>query len=451
MSKEDTTPHVRFHPLAWPVIALSLAAGLSSCARSAAPTSTPLRLSAQQVPDSSFGQGRVVTTDLRSRGGEEAQKIVVMDDGRLIIVAVAGAQIGVARYLPDGAPDATFGTQGHVTLDLGYALGLGVMADGRIVLAGSNDFGSAQNVRVIRLLADGALDPSFGTGGVVTTDLGGSDTAFDLALQPDGRVVVARAYGPLPSSFFALRYTADGQLDPTFGLGGIAQTPMHGFSQPERVRIDSSGRIVLAGMDIIDGSDQRGYAVVARYLADGILDPTFGQSGVSSTYIGQVAGVHAIDIQPDGRIVVGGAGFVGFIVVRLDAQGTPDWTFGGGDGVADAGPDFGGGHAWWLVVRRNGKILMAGTTAHIFSGSTPQDSWGLAQFNPDGSLDTLFGDQGYPDFAVAPGTARDITLQSDGRAVVVGALDQEFPREREQRPERRPRRQGLEIPRSHGP
>lgn len=415
----------RPHPFAWSLLALSLAASLSSCARTAAPLSTTMRLNTQQVPDASFGQGGVVTTDLHGQGSEEAEKVALMADGRIVVAAIVDNRTAVARYLADGTPDTTFGTGGQAVLDLGYSLGLGVLPDGRIVLAGNTQFTAAQDVQVIRLRADGQLDPTFGTGGVSTTDLGGIDTAFDLALQPDGRVVVAaRAYGFPTSSFFAVRYSESGQLDTSFGQNGVVETPLHRSAQSERVRIDALGRIVLAGGDMIDtGLVERGYAVVARYLPSGALDATFGQGGVSSTYLWQGASIHALDLQPDGRIVLGGTGFSGFTVVRLDAQGTPDWTFGGGDGVADAGPDFGGGGAAGLVVRRNGKILVAGTTARAFTSSTLQDSWGLAQFNPDGTLDLGFGDHGLLDVAYAPGPARDIALQPDGRALVVGALD----------------------------
>src|SRR5205823_5199649 len=137
----------------------------------------------------------------------------------------------VARYNADGSLDTTFGSGGTVTTNFGPgatyddADGVAIQSDGKIVVAGTCNRGGSDNVfAVARYNADGSLDSTFGSGGTVTTDfgLGGSDdSAYAVALQPDGKIVAAGAtyLGGVPGDFALARYNPDGTLDSTFGGG----------------------------------------------------------------------------------------------------------------------------------------------------------------------------------------------------------------------------------------
>lgn len=410
------------------LLGLSLALGtlMPGCAPPAAPSGTPRLLTAQQVPDPTFGLNGVVTTDFFDGVQEVPLAIALMPDGRIV---VAGSAQGgfAARYLADGSVDTSFGTGGIVELDdhrvsgpltVHEISGVTVLPTGQTILIGSNHQG--ENL-VMRLLENGQLDPTFGQGGAAVAWTGGFPA--DVVVQQDGRILVAGDN----NGFMITRYTADGQLDSSWGQAGTVTTLLPSPISASRIRVDGSGRVVVAGDGVWQDNT---HVVVVRYLPDGRLDATFGQGGISTIPFLGATSVTGLGIQPDGRIVIGGTlnadwtdGF-GFSVLRLDSQGTPDWTFGGGDGLTNGGPGFGGGSGTSdLIIRRNGKILLSGSTSHVFTEPYVQEAWGLAQFNPDGTLDTTFGDQGRSTYTGARGFGGDLVLQPDGRYVMTGFLD----------------------------
>src|SRR5262249_35006898 len=132
------------------------------------------------------------------------------------------SDLALARYSGRGVLDQTFGSGGLVVTDINSsddrAAALAVQVDGKIVVAGT----AGGDFALIRYQPDGSLDPGFGQGGKVTTDIEGNDVAEGLALQPDGRILVAGYSRQIPGSFVAtlVRYRPDGSLDPSFGQGG---------------------------------------------------------------------------------------------------------------------------------------------------------------------------------------------------------------------------------------
>ncbi len=163
---------------------------------------------------------------------------------------------------------------------------------------GSGDFA------VARYNAGGILDTSFGTGGKVTTNFGGDDRGFSVALQDDGKIVVAGTKFAGGSGDFALaRYNAAGSLDATFGTGGKVTTNFGGYDRGLSVAIQSDGMIVAAGTSPGGGSAD---FALARYNAIGALDTTFGTGGKVTTDFGGNDDVRSVTIQSNGKIVVVG-------------------------------------------------------------------------------------------------------------------------------------------------
>jgi uncharacterized delta-60 repeat protein len=200
------------------------------------------------------------------------------------------------NYLPRGAEDVAVQRDGRI-------VAVGELIDGR-----SNWYFGA-----FRYLPSGELDPSFGSGGWVDTDLGSFDFPHAVALQPDGGIVVAgEGDCPYTSCFVLARYRPDGSLDPGFGEGGIARTPF-GLVRAARafdVSIAADGRIVAAGF-VQKGGDAQdsSHFAVARYLPDGRLDPSFSCDGRATVDFGYGNGVaYAVAHQRGGRIVVAGQG-----------------------------------------------------------------------------------------------------------------------------------------------
>jgi uncharacterized delta-60 repeat protein len=217
--------------------------------------------------DPTFGSGGTVLTSFGPPLSAAAD-VAVQPDGKIIAVGVAGSDFAVARYNADGTLDASFGVGGLVTTDFGgsdQANGLALQPDGKIVVVGLL-FGA---VGVARYNPDGSLDSTFGTGGKVVTDATpGPDPAFDVKVTSTGKIVVGGSTGFYPGGgdFLLLRYNADGSLDSSFGSGGIVTTDFGGADSAFSIGLSTDGKIVAAG--VTNRSDPGDFAV-ARYNADG--------------------------------------------------------------------------------------------------------------------------------------------------------------------------------------
>jgi len=269
--------------------------------------------------------------------------------------------------------------------------------------------------------AAGALDSSFGTGGIVQTNLSGHDRAQEVAIQPDGKLVVAGYVGG-SSNWAVARYNTNGSLDTGFGLNGWVQTDLGGSTEQARaIVIQSNGKIVVAG-DTTAGGNGFNFAL-ARYNANGSLDTAFGNGGIVITDLGpEDDGLWDVALQADGRIVVAGLtrnmpGGGNFAVARYTSFGSLDTTFGSG-GVAVT--DFLGFNdiAFNVVILPNNKIVVAGNALQAIGNG--QD-FGVVRYNPDGSLDQTFGTTGkvMTDFG-GSNEPHALAHQPDGKLVVGG-------------------------------
>src|SRR5439155_1647217 len=257
--------------------------------------------------------------------------------------------------------DPAFGSEGRVLANFGGrdgARALALQANGKIVVAGftSSDFGTLRRFALARYNADGTLDPSFGGGGRVLTNFAGRDEASALALQSDGKIVVAGFSGAGGRQDFAVaRYNPDGSLDPSFGSGGRVLTDFGGDDEAAALALQSDGKIVVTGFSFSDagGSD----IALARYNPDGTLDASFGSGGRVLTDFGLASG---LVLQSDGRIVVAGGGSL----ARYTPDGSLDPSFGAGGRVLT---DF---DAFALALQADGKIVVAGEGSVGFGNDT---------------------------------------------------------------------------------
>ncbi len=313
-----------------------------------------------------------------------------------------------------GDLDPTFGSGGKVTTDFGgneTAWGLAVQPDGKAVVAGTRfDMGPSDDFVLARYTVSGALDPTFDGDGKVTTDFGGrSDGADDVAIQTDGKLVAAGSgFTPVvrPLDFALARYNRDGTLDTTFGDGGKVLTTFapNSIDSATAVVIQSDGKIVAAGHTRAGPS--REFAV-ARYLPNGSLDPSFDGDGLAVTPISRGEDI-AFDlaVQPDGKLIAAGYSSPGgfdLTMVRYNPDGSLDSSF-DGDGILIAPFRPASTYASHVVVQRDGKILTGGA--------------GLARFNSDGSVDRSFGAEGR---AMTDLGLLTPVLQPDGKILGVGS------------------------------
>lgn len=344
--------------------------------------------------DPTFGTaGKVVTPFAGTLSGPAA--LVVQPDGKLVVGAEYQRDFGILRYLPDGSVDATFGTQGAAATNFGADTfdrvnALVLQPDGALVAAGmalgnsaGADFGLA------RYLPDGSLDFAFGVAGRVTTNFDGFyESAAALLLQPDGKLV---AVGGPP--FLLARYHADGSLDAGFGRAGKVSTGFAGGGIGSAGVLQPDGRVIAAGWG------GPGTFLLARYEGNGTLDASFGDAGRVTTVVGGSFVPVAVALQPDGKILAAGgpapgsstSGVVDFLLVRYNADGSLDDTFGAA-GKATTDLFFGSfDHAHAMLLQPDGRILLGGGS---LGSATTAEQFALVRYEPDGSLDATFGVQG---------------------------------------------------------
>jgi uncharacterized delta-60 repeat protein len=357
--------------------------------------------------DPSFGSGGVVTSP--GSQGSPIGGIAVQPDGKIVVVGFGS----LARYLPDGSPDSSFGVGGYVATAISDSDALALQSDGEILLAGatgpvSDSIGS--EFGVARYKPDGSLDASFGTDGIAKTIIpepqgdcsGNSYTAgaSALAVLRGGDILAAGSVGgvdcdPVGWSRFALvRYRSDGSLDSRFGHAGIVQTSfdLKGAPRPldwlGGIAVQPNGRIVAAGSAGYDGHGiDIATMALARYNPNGSLDRTFGTGGKATTnpklfYSG---GPTALQ---QGKILVAGASskkpgtkpeFP--VVARYDASGRLDSAF-GQHGFAATGGDIYEPTA--MLAQNDGKILIAETASY-------QGPSAVVRLLPNGRRDKSFG------------------------------------------------------------
>jgi uncharacterized delta-60 repeat protein len=357
--------------------------------------------------DPNFGSGGKVRTDF---GASEVGWAVAVQRDRKVVVAGHRWDPGphdflLARYTTKGELDRSFDGDGKVATDFGGndgASDVEVQGDGKIVVAGRG----SQDFALGRYRTDGSLDATFGVGGKVLTTFqpGSNDVASAVLLQSDGKIV---AGGSSASEFALARYLADGALDPSFGSGGRVTTPIssandHLFD----LAVQSDGKLVAAGWSFRGGEP---HIALARYDGDGSLDPSFDGDGIVVASF-RSAAAHLL-VQRDGKLLVAGLGEL----TRFTADGSLDRSF-GGDGRAHSGDV----SAFAAAIQPDGKILVIGTVA---PGRFPTGDFGVARLTAEGRLDTTYGRHGSVVTAFSPGSddqALDGVLLPDGKLVVSG-------------------------------
>jgi uncharacterized delta-60 repeat protein len=379
------------------------------------------------------------------------------------------AALCLVRVTARGILDPGFGTNGSVITPLPppknrdsvTVAALLEDASGRAVVVGSRSLwaGLDSNIEVIvaaRFTAAGALDPSFGERGIVTTriDQAAATQALAATLDGEGRLVVAGYNGgrkrtslgsfeDWPIRVILLRYTAGGVLDPSFGTGGIASRVLvpsgsdgqagrdfllydHGRTKTAGVILDRQGRAVVAA------ASEGGPIVLMRYTREGVLDSSFGSAGTVHTPVGKRSGVSSLSWDADGRLLAAGTSDTGAVLLRYSADGALDASF--GDGGIRRTP-IGEGMRVSAVLQEADR--------HVLVVASGNNSVQLARYDRDGRPDQRVGSNGVIsvqlDRRVA--TAAGLAIDDTGTPVVtvasengmfflrfnrVGAVDQTF-------------------------
>ena len=368
---------------------------------------------AQPEMDTTFaGTGKT----LISNGSQTyASDIAIQSDNRIIMVSgcwnfdLLQVPFCSIRVNENGSLDHTFkaghpfSNQGGVYTRFsgasGGALGVALQNDGKVVVVGFATSGN-DNVALVRYQgADGSLDATFGTAGIVFTDVtpGSNDRAQKVAIQPDGKIVIVGYSG---NDQILARYLSDGTLDSSFGTGGIARTTISGSAVKGSVlEIMHDGRIVAGG------SHSNNTLVLTRFNSDGSPDTTWDGDGVL-TVPGPWNSL-SIAVMIDGRVVV-----LSYpkSIYRFNTDGSPDITF-DGDGVHTAALPASDSQVYDMAVSASGRITVVGSHPMTLHSGGPWWTYRTAKYLSNGSPDTSYSGDGYLDFDIG-------TFHNDGATVV---------------------------------
>ncbi|MBV9958303.1 MAG: VCBS repeat-containing protein [Acidobacteria bacterium] len=358
--------------------------------------------------------------------------MVIQPDNKIVMVLGCNT-LNPGGYFPfcavrineNGSYDTSFGSFSNgmsvvnfPSAQTGYTAGVVLQNDGKLVLVGAID----ESLALIRLNPNGSLDSTFGTGGRLLTDVNASlpDRGQDIALQPDGKIVVVGFSGSSYGEQFLARYLANGTLDASFGTGGIVRRSIAGVQiTGQAIALQPDGRIVVGGNMLNFTAPAEGFYLLTRYNADGTPDATWDGDGVSSFSYGapgsQGKGILSLAIQPDGRVLALGHKN---IIYRFQTDGSLDPSF-DGDGSRPAllnnSPEPHG-----LLLTADGKIMVVGERTAI---PGLQILYLTARYLPNGAPDTSYSGDGYleidVDSSLLDGAWR-VAADPQGRVVIAG-------------------------------
>jgi uncharacterized delta-60 repeat protein len=337
----------------------------------------------------------------------------------LIISEISNAQ-------QPGTLDNSFGDSGKViSKNFGNCYAMVVQADNKIVCLGDTGIIGVESMRLVHYLPDGTLDSAFARNGILDPVLPETNISpTSITIQPDQKIIAAGSgYKNGVPTMVLIRVMPDGSYDQSFGTNGIVDSTFGIGESFPYIALQPDGKIVVLGWYY------PGFILV-RYNTDGTLDKSFGNNGEVLTTFGEGTVPSAIAITPDGKIVAagnygGGVGYSKFLLSRYNTDGTLDQTF-GHSGVITT--DFGkyGDEIHSIAIQPDDKIVAVGVTGVRAAGDV--ENMAIARYNTDGSLDMNFGIQGettiiFPD---VNSKVNGVVIENDGEILLGGSTYQKI-------------------------
>jgi len=338
----------------------------------------------------------------------QGKNILVQPDNKIIQVSSTYTQFNVLRYKSNGQPDSTFGINGRLTYNPEFGMyynasSAALQSNGKIVVVGIrySSVNYYKDIMLVRFNSDGTPDNTFGSGGMVVTPASAyNDEANSIAIQPDGKIIVAgyisnTCFTDCNGNWFCmpalsvLRYDSNGVLDATFGQNGTSIIPSNNINggRATQVIIQPDGKIVATG-DITEyycdwyygGGYNTTGLLMARFDSQGKLDSTFGLSGIVRETNGLIYASGMV-VQPDGKLVItGGSVLGGGLTKRYHGNGKPDNSFVSAvlNGWMNA-----------ITLNNDGKIILAGSISNSYGSGLL-----IARLNGNGTFDSSFSGDG---------------------------------------------------------
>lgn len=356
-----------------------------------------------------------------------ANGMMVQSDGKIVMVGYSlideANHVFLSRYNTDGSLDTTFSSDGIATSIVGTGgYGNAVVEDGSGNLYVSGRC-SAKKFCLMRYSSAGVMDMTFGSlaDGCEKTVIGDYAHAYSIALDGSGKVISAGMTIDNGTKKMAVtRHSSAGVIDTTFGASGIVKLLIDKKSVCRAMLLQSDGKIVLVG-DAASGRSE--HIALARLNSDGSVDTTFGTNGVVQTVVGLNSHAYGMTIQLDGKIIVTGVSNGHVVVVRYASDGSLDATFGTSGmvtttlGKQSVGSD--------VAVQTDGKVVITGS-AKLTSGTSKNFRMFAIRYSPTGVIDTTLDVDGIATFAIGSDSqSRAMAILSDGKIMMAGSSDED--------------------------
>jgi len=375
--------------------------------------------------DASFGTYGLVTTDFY-QGDNSIRSVVIQNDGKIVASGYAYQDTVpnfiIARYNYDGTLDSTFGNNGVSVTQIemaSYGFSSAIQSDGKIVVAGTAIYSSSNgqdrsSIALARYKPDGLLDSTFGVNGILITTIGEiSDMAQSVKIQDDGKIVVAgssiykEGFNKRPEVII-IRYTANGEMDKTFGIDGVVVSLVNLFSSASEVILDSS-KILVSG-STYDGITEK--FLLLKFNEEGVRDSIFGTDGVVTKSIGDNKSIAtSLVLQPDHKILEIGYTFNGiqnvFALARFNENGSIDSVFGEA-GIVTTAIDSWDSYLNVAVMQKDGRIVVGGSA----QSSSAAARFVIAQYSLTPNLGILNNYEAEPTISIFPNPVNDRTTLS---------------------------------------
>lgn len=384
--------------------------------------------------DLTFNNNGIATTPIGSSNALAGPSALsVQSDGK-IIVGGGSFQNGytgftIVRYLTNGSLDSTFGNNGVVFTQIGMSSGITSIAlqnDGKIIVAGNTKLNSSTfNFTAIRYDTNGIPDATFGNGGVAMIDVENSSNCYNIALKQNGKIVLS-GYSNFNfnTGISLVQLNADGTLDTNFGTGGVS---IHHFAESPDIEawamaLDANEKIVTTGI-IYDTILQRNKISIARFNTNGSMDMGFGINGITKTSLNNNtddAG-NAVAIQSDGKILIAANSLCDAVILRYNSNGLPDSSFGAAGIIVTNFETSECASPYGIIIQSDGKIIAAGVSG--INALNGNGNFGLIRFNSNGTIDNTFGINGKVATDLSNGNndvAFSVKQHSDGKLIVSG-------------------------------
>ncbi|MGJ8746083.1 T9SS type A sorting domain-containing protein [Polaribacter sp.] len=356
------------------------------------------------ILDPTFGTNGIAITEVSNNLINDGGKsVLVKDDGTILVTgyttnANGNSDFALVQYDSNGILDSSFGTNGIAVLDINgfdeeasFSL---LQSDGKIITVGHTT-NSNKDIIVARFNSNGTLDTTYAINGLFTYDSGADDFGKKVAILPDNKIFIGCE---ISSNYGIIKISETGTVITSFGTNGITTTDLGSVDSLRDLKLQSDGKILIAGTsgknDIGDG-DVYDKALI-RHNSDGSLDNTFNSTGIIFTSFesGKNDGGYAINIQPDGKIIINGSsednqGYDNIALTRYNTDGSIDESFGTNGTTFTNYSDY--DFSFTSLIQTDGKIILGG---YFINVTTLQRDLILLRYTNNGILDNTFGNNG---------------------------------------------------------